>query len=575
MYSDKTDDWLKYERGVKYNNQLKPPYYPMLDTNTAFFNGDQWRNVEANGTPTPVFNIIKRAITFFVASLTSSDITINYEPLEYADDDPNIEIQNNPAKIATAEVSNLFDKFKMENRKRDACFDAAVLGDVAAHIYFDTNKKPYGGAFGEVEGEICFELVDGANVFFGNANNPNVEIQPYIIISGRDMVENLQKEAKAYKQSETEIQGIQADKNYEEQVGDMAKIEIESDDFGKALYIIVYKKDPKTGTIKVSKCTETAYIYKDIDTGLTHYPIAWFTWEKQKNQYHGKALCTEIIPNQIFINRMFAMVMYHLMMSAFPKMVYNADKMSAPSNEIGTALAMKDLMPGERITDVAAYLEPGNMSNQIVQVIQLAIDYTKEMLGINDSALGNINPEQASGKSILAVVQQASIPQENIKANLYEWIEDIGKILLDMMGTYYGQRPIVINENGQKQVIDFDFTQLKNIWLNVKTNVGASSYWSEIANIGTLENLLQQGLIDVVMFLESLPPGYMANKQELINKLKEKLQAEENKNVQYEQMAQFMETLPIELQEQLKLLPPEQMEVEVMKLMQSQQAPIM
>lgn len=579
MYSnsDKVDDWIKYENGLKYNNQIKPPFYPMLDTNSAFFNGDQWRNVEANGTPTPVFNIIKRAITFWVASITSSDISVSYEPLAYAEDDPTIEIQNNPAAIATAEIANLFDKFKMDNRKRDACFDAAILGDVAAHLYFDMSKKPYGGAFGEVLGEICFELVDGANVFFGNANNPNVEIQPYIIISGRDMVENLQKEAKAYKQSEQEINAIQSDKNYDEQVGDMAKIEIESDDFGKALYIITYRKDPKTGTIKVSKCTETAYIYKDIDTGLTHYPVAWFPWEKQKNQYHGRALCTEIIPNQIFINRMFAMVMYHLMMAAFPKAVYDADKVSGWSNEIGVAIPVKDVMPGDNIKNIAGYLEPGNMSNQIVQVIQLAIDYTKEMVGINDSALGNINPEQASGKAILATVQQASIPQENTKANLYEWIEDIGKICLDMMGTYYGQRPIVISKDGQKQMIDFDFSQLKDIWLNVRTNVGASSYWSEIANIGTLDNMLEKGLIDVIDYLESLPDGYMSNKQELIDKLKAKMeqaaQQDQMKQMQFEQMAQFMETLPQEIQEQLKALPPEQMEQQVMQMM-SQQAPM-
>jgi hypothetical protein len=580
MYSnsDKTTDWIKYENGLKYNNQLKPPYYPMLDTNVDFFNGNQWRNVEANGTPTPVFNIIKRAITFWVASITSSDITIKYEPLEYSDDDPNIDIQNNPAAIATAEVANLFDKFKMDNKRRDACFKAAIMGDVAAHLYFDMSKKPYGGAFGEVQGEICFELVNGSNVFFGNANNPNIDIQPYIIISGRDMVENLQNEAKAYKQGQEEINAIQSDKNYQEQVGDMAKIEIESDEYGKALYIITYRKDPKTNTIKVSKCTETAYIYKDIDTGLSHYPVAWLPWEKQENQYHGRALCTEIIPNQIFINRMFAMVMYHLMMAAFPKAIYDADRISAWTNEIGVAIPIKDLMPNENINSFAGYLQPGNMSNQIVQVIQLAIDYTKEMVGINDSALGNINPEQASGKAILATVQQASIPQENTKANLYEWVEDIGKICLDMMGTYYGQRPIVINQDGQKQIVQFDFSTMKKIWLNVRTDVGASSYWSEIANIGTLDNMLEKGLIDVIDYLESLPEGYMSNKQDLINRLKAKMeeaaQQDQAKQLQYAQMAKFVDALPPEVQEQLKKLPPEQMEKQVMQMMQ-QQAPQM
>ena len=39
-------------------------------------------------------------------------------------------------------------------------------------------------------------------------------------------------------------------------------------------------------------------------------------WEEQKNQYHGRALVTELIPNQIFINRMFASAMRHLAFSS-------------------------------------------------------------------------------------------------------------------------------------------------------------------------------------------------------------------------------------------------------------------
>ena len=45
-------------------------------------------------------------------------------------------------------------------------------------------------------GKICAEMVDGSNVMFGNANNNEVEKQPYIIIVGRDLAKNLQEEAK-------------------------------------------------------------------------------------------------------------------------------------------------------------------------------------------------------------------------------------------------------------------------------------------------------------------------------------------------------------------------------------------
>jgi hypothetical protein len=380
------------------------------------------------------------------------------------------------------------------------------------------SKTPYMEQYPDIKGEIEMELIDGTNVFFGNANNPKTEVQPYIIISGRDMVQNLREEAKKWKQKDQEVNAIQSDKNYNEQSSDNGKLEVEADEYGKALYIIVYRKDPKTGTIKASKSVENAYIYKDIDTGLQFYPVAWGNWERQKNTYHGRALATGILPNQIFINRMFAMVMYHLMMTAFPKAVYNADLIDVWNNEIGAAIPVSGMPLESPIKNIAGYLEPGNMSGQIIQTIDLAMQYTKDTLGINDIAMGNIdNPKNTS--AIIATQKASAIPLENPKANLFEWIEDIGKVLFDMMGTYYGTRPLVMDVQGQKQLVEFDFSQFKNMWLNVRADVGESSYWSEIASLQTLDSLLDREKIEFIDYLERVPDEYIPQKQELITKV--------------------------------------------------------
>lgn len=529
---EQTRDWKLYEAGKKYNNNLEPNYYDTVTANLEFFAGNQWRNLNVDKLPQPVFNIIKRVVTFQVASLTSSKSKLHFEPLAHTELEGDV---MNPANVAKAQVANLFEKFKMDFKIKEALFDAAITGDACAHFYFDMTKKPYGKASGDIKGEISMELVDGSNVFFGNANNNKVEGQPYIIISGRDMVSNLKEEAKRRQTDQNEINNIQSDKKFEEQASDAGKIEVEElqidgDSTGKALYIIVYRKDRKTGTIKVSKSVENAYIYKDIDTELETYPIAWMNWEKQKNQYHGRAMVTGILPNQIFINRMFAMVMYHLMMTAFPKAVYNGDLLSGWNNEIGSAIPIYGMGPSENIRNVAGYLEPGNMSGQIIQAIELAMAYTKEMLGVSDAALGSIDPKNTS--AIIAVQKSTAIPLENPKANLYEWIEDIGRILFDMMGTYYGKRPVYVEVDGKKQVVNFDFDQFKNMWFNIRADVGESSYWSEIAAIQTLDNLLSQQRIEFVDYLERVPDEFVPQKQELISKLKEAMQAAEQSSAQ-------------------------------------------
>lgn len=539
-----TKDWELYLSGKNYNNKLDPNPYDTSDLNWEFYHGNQWKNVGGNeNMPKPTHNIIKRITNFLIASLTSSKTKVHFEPLLYTKDkdDNQLDISD----FVNAQVSNLLEKFKMDFKIKEALYDAALSGDMCAHLYFDMSKKPFGSS-GNAEGEICLELVDGINVYFGNANSSKVEDQPYILIVGRDTAKNLKEQAKRYKQEEDEINKILEDFNYQEQSTDAGKIEVETDDYGKALYIIKYEKKkvrkpvldeqgmeqmdedgkPMTelvDTIFASKSVESAYIYKDIDTGLSGYPVAWNNWEKQKNQYHGRSLVTGVLPNQIFINRMFAMVMYHLMMSAFPKAIYNADIISNWSNEVGQAIAVRGVGLESNITNAAGYLQPGNMSNQIVQVIELAMQYTKEMLGISDVAMGNTKLDNTS--AIIAIQKSSAIPLENPKANLYEWLEDIGKIMMDMMGTYYGERDVIIEIDGQKQVIQYDFDQLKDAWLNVRVDVGESSFWSEIAAQQTLDNLLSAGHIDFVQYLERVPEELIPQKQQLISEVKARLQA--------------------------------------------------
>lgn len=391
---------------------------------------------------------------------------------------------------------------------------------------------------------------------------------------------------------------FQPDSDYQDFTGIGGKTEIMSDDGnGKALYVLLYTKESKevdaldkdgnpvyedeydkdgnpvyetTGkgkkkqtvldamgnpvpkrkpvkvietTVRVTKATKNAVIYENVDTGLTRYPIAWGNWEKQKNQYHGRALVTGLIPNQIFINTMFATAMRHLQLMAFPKTIYNADLISAWTNEVGQAIGVRGLQPNQPISQVAYNLQPAEMSNQIFSLIDKAMAYTKECLGATDAQMGNVKPDNTSALMVLQT--NAEVPLENIRSGVYEWAEDIGAILLDFMGTYYGKRPVVIDMEFEEPVMtgnmpmidpmtgqmmtqkfvrkvmkEFDFSQFKHLWLNLRVDVGATTYFSEIAMTQTLDNLRHDGTLDVIQYLERIPDKLIPKKQELIDELK-------------------------------------------------------
>lgn len=519
--SDTTNEWQLYEKGKDYNRKIN--LYETVDKNERFYSGDQWHGVVSNGLPTPVFNVFKRIINHFIASIMSHAVKMQFVPENVGDliaeDDVEGQVIKSAADLVSAYSETLWERLKMDINIRQALLDAANTGDMAAHIFWnpdiDTGQ--------EATGDIDFELVDNVNVFFGNPNDPRVEKQPYIIISFRQLVSVLRAEAKKYGADEYQLQQISADTDNLEQAGDLAKIELDASGAdGKTTAIIKYWRDPDSKNIFFTKSTRSVKIRENVDSGLTRYPIPWGNWDKRKNSYHGQAVATGLIPNQIFINKMFAMVMLHLMNHAFPKAVYDSTIIKKWSNQIGEAIPIKG---GTSIRDAAGYLQPGEMSSRVMEAIDAAINYTKELIGASDAALGDVKPENTS--AIIAVQQAAAIPLETIKANLYQWLEDIGYIWLDMMSAKYGVRNVTITVDGVRQVVPFDFSLLRKMKLRLKVDVGPSSYWSEITALQTLDNLLQSDKINFLQYLKRVPSGVIPKKQELIAEIEMQMQQAE------------------------------------------------
>ena len=296
-------------------------------------------------------------------------------------------------------------------------------------------------------------------------------------------------------------------------------------------------------SVHVTKATKSAVIYENVDTGLTHYPIAFGNWEKQPHRFHGHALITDIIGNQIFINKMFALAITHMQSMAIPKIVYNANLIPAWNKQIGQAIGIHNLKPDQPLPKVAEVIHPPEMSAQVMSLIDKTMQYTRECLGATDAQMGNVRPDNTSALMVLQT--NAEVPLENIRANLHEWVEDIVAILLDFMGNYYGSRPVRIRRDVEeiatdsagnpqinpntgllmtrtsKQTVmqEVDFSFLKHLSLDTRIDVGAAPYYSRIAMVQTLDGLLRQGVLTNLEYLERMPDQMIPMKQELIDNI--------------------------------------------------------
>ena len=513
----------RYESGFQFNQRIK--LYDKVKVNEDFFIGNQWEGVQSNGLPTPTYNMFKRVINFQVSTITSDNMAIQVTGMP-STSGYTMKQLDRICEVINHQIAAIMERNKIVAKNREFLRNAAVCGDGCMHFYFDPTVE--NGQ--EVKGEIKAEVLDNLRVMFGNPNCREVQRQPYIIIARRELVEDvkwriedLKDMGREDKETYTKVQ------NPEDIQPDSEKFQNEYDSYtdDKVTVLTYYFKNRDTNTIWAIECTEKQIIREAYDTEMSLYPLIWINWDYVRDCYHGQAMVTGLLANQKFINKMFALVGISLLTTAFPKYVYDRTKIKNWSGDVGSAIGVSG-----NVNDVAKVIEGASVSPQIAQFIEMSFDKTHSLLGASDVAMGDSRPDNTS--AIIALQRAANTPMELTKQQDYQCMEDAARIWIDMMAVYYGTRMVEVSMDMDKpgeqplgmelptQVFlePFDFSRLKEIQLSIKQDVGASSYWSEMANVQTLENLMMNNRIDTVDFLERLPSGYLVKKQELIDKLK-------------------------------------------------------
>lgn len=478
--------WREYQEGISFCESIG--LFDTVRNNENFFIGKQWEGVEAKGLPTPVFNFIRRIVLYLVATTAADSIKFNASPLQREAEGDLL------CRAVNGEFEATFEQNRMGLLAREFARNAAVDGDGCLYSYFDPELPSAAGV-----GGIRTEIVENSRVFFGNPNLREVEKQPFILLVRRETEKKLRERAMTF-----DADGSAAVPDGEQSTAEEGQ--------KRCTVLHRFWKDGGTGTVWCCEATRAGVIRPAWDTGLSRYPLVWLPWDYVQDCYHGQAAVTGLIPNQIFVNKLFAMSMVSLMTTAYPKVIYDKSRIPKWDARVGTAIAVT----GGDMGQVARTMEPAMLSPQVPQFIQLAISLTKELMGATDAALGSVRPDNTS--AILALQKASGVPMELVRQNLYQCLEDLGRVWIDLMRVHYGVRAV----NTPEGVKRFDFSQAEDRLMTVKLDVGGSAYWSEIAQLNTLDRLLLAGRISTVDYLERLPNGYVSDQAGLIERIKER-----------------------------------------------------
>ena len=505
----------KFEKAFDFNSQIG--LYDTVQVNEDFFIGKQWEGVQSNGLPTPTFNFLKQVVLFQVATITSDNLAMQASPLPSVRRSTAAQIEK-ITQILNHQYAAIIERNNIVGKLREFMRNAAVDGDGCMYFYFDPTVE--NGQL--VKGEITAEIIENTRVHFGNPNCRSVQDQPHIILSRRALVEDTKYLAEQY--TEEGVCGM----NPDDITADSEKFSNRYDSYtdDKVTVLTYLYRNRDTGTIWCCESTEKGILRKAYDTKYKRYPLVWLNWDYIQDCYHGQAMITGLIPNQKFINKMFAMVAISLLTTAFPKIIYDKNRIRGWDGSVGTAVGVNG-----NVDNVAKTIGGASVNPQIAQFMELCINKTRSFLGASDVAMGDSRPDNTS--AIIALQRAANTPMEMTKQNKCQCVEEMGLIWQDMMSVKYGVRMVEVSmtmdEPGeqplgmqlQKQTFlePFDFSALRDFPVAIKQDVGASSYWSEMANMQTLDNLLMNGKITLKQYLERLPSGYIAKKQELIEEI--------------------------------------------------------
>lgn len=531
----KTDLWELYERGVDFLSMHQ--VYTDTDRNYRMYSGNQWEGANLGGIEQAQYNFIETIVNYKVSTINQNLWAVHFNSENYE----NKEFRKTAEKtceMLDRKAANVWEKDQMDIKIRKVSDDAAINDE--GLIYVDYNE--------DTQSPVN-EIINKNDIQYGNEMDEDIQNQPYIILSKRVPVSEAREYAKRKGVKDKDLKLIIGDKQTMEQAGEDAKRE--KDD----MCTIVTKMYKENGTVHYAQGTMQVDIVKDEDTELHLYPIAHFVWKSKKGWARGEGEVRYLIPNQLELNKTLARSLLSLKQCAYPQKIANLEKISNPDalDQLGGIIKTKNGATVDDVNKIFSYVQPASMSTDVSKVLNDLITITRDLKNAGDIATGQINPEQASGKAILAVQQASQQPLVKQLTGLKTFIEDLARIWMDMWNTYTPEgmkleEEITDSVTGEKyiKVVDIPSSVLEKLKGVVKIDITPESAYDKFAREQTLENFLKAGYFspqrigETRMYAEALPDDSTTPKQALLD-ICDKVEAEQEKIAMINAQAQLMQ----------------------------------
>lgn len=511
-----TDTWNLLEIGKNFFRLHN--YYEEGRENYNLFEGRQWEGlIKPQGGVEPItLNIIKVIVKFKINVLYMNDYKVDINPDITLYNDQTERILSITRGL-TNFINKMWEKSQTGKTVKSIIKSACINTEGIIHFWVD-------------EKLIASEEIDKNNIYYGNESEEDIQKQPYILVTLRKTVEEVKKLAKKYRdQGKNNLTDEEIDEfivpdidYYEEQGKEYMTTEV-----SPMCNIVMKYKRHEDGFVYISTSTRLIDILEEQSTGRKLYPFAHFIWEPKKGTARGSSEIQSIKNNQIEINKTATRRAISVLLTSFPKIVVDKKyvKNAKALSGAGGVIELYDMRTDD-VRKVVSYMTPTQISPDATNLQNELMSSTRELAGAGDTATGNVDPTEASGKAILAV-QNATKEPLNEQLDSYKYfLEDCAKIQCEMIKvnfidglTLYTQEE-EFDSMGQTQKYDAPFSvsqkELEQVEMSTKIDITPQTPYDRLAREMTLENFFMKDKITLEEFVDALSENSSYPRDKLI-----------------------------------------------------------
>ena len=177
-----TSTWELYQKHLNFMNLRH--IFSDTDRNFRMYSGDQWYGLKVKDVEKIQHNFIKPIVKTKVSTITSNLFAINYSP-ENIENTEFFETAQKTCDLLNKKASKVWDKDFMDKKVKKWAKQSAINDEAIAYVTYNNE-----------ENNPINEIISKNDIMYGNENEEEIQLQPYILIRQRKTIIELEEMAR-------------------------------------------------------------------------------------------------------------------------------------------------------------------------------------------------------------------------------------------------------------------------------------------------------------------------------------------------------------------------------------------